>query len=173
MTAWLKTQGDEIKHKRVARLLHLMGLEAIYPQPHLSQPGANRQVYPYVLRGLKIERTNQVWRTDITYIRLAQGFVYLVAIIDWFSRSVLAWEVSITRDVDFCVRALEPALQRAQPEIFNSERSGRAMYQSRLHAAFSHGWYPHQYGWARARFGHYVRGAAVAQRQIGRSLSQR
>lgn len=122
MTAWLKSRGYEVNHKRVARLMHLMGLEAIYPKPHLSQPGANRQVYPYLLRGLKIERSDQVWSTDITYIRLAQGFIYLVAIIDWFSRYVLAWEVSITLDVEFCLRALEQALQSAQPKIFNSDQ---------------------------------------------------
>lgn len=94
MTAWLQTQGYEINHKRVERLMRTMGLEAIYPKPRLSQPGMNQTIYPYLLRGLSIEHTNQVWSTDITYIRLAQGFVYLAAVIDWFSRYVLSWELS-------------------------------------------------------------------------------
>ncbi len=84
MTAWLATQGHQANHKRVRRLLRLMGLEAIYQKPRLSQPGAGHQIYPYLLRGLKIERNNQVWSTDITYIRLRGGFAYLVAVIDWY-----------------------------------------------------------------------------------------
>jgi putative transposase len=122
MTAWLQTQGYAVNHKRVARLLHLMGLEAIYPKPRLSQPGATQQKYPYLLRGLTIDRVNQVWSTDITYIRLARGFVYLVAILDWFSRYVLAWSVSITLDTSFCLEALEAALAVARPDIFNSDQ---------------------------------------------------
>ena len=122
MTAWLRTQGYEVNHKRIQRLLRLMGLEAIYPKPRLSQPAAGHQIYPYLLRGVKIERVNQVWSTDITYIRLAAGFIYLVAIIDWFSRYVLAWEVSVTLDSDFCLSALERALHLGQPEIFNSDQ---------------------------------------------------
>ncbi len=122
MTAWFQTQGYEINHKRVGRLMRTMGLEAIYPKPRLSQPGANQQHYPYLLRGVKVERVNQVWSTDITYIRLAQGFVYLVAILDWFSRYVLSWSVSITLDTSFCLEALEAALQVAHPEIFNSDQ---------------------------------------------------
>lgn len=122
MTAWLHTQGYEVNHKRVERLMSVMGLEAIYPKPRLSQSDAKAMVYPYLLRNLSIDRSNQVWSTDITYIRLAQGFVYLVAIIDWFSRYVLSWELSITLDVSFCLHALEQALLKAQPEIFNSDQ---------------------------------------------------
>jgi len=122
MTAWLQTQGYTVNHKRVARLMRTMGLEAIYPKPHLSQPGATQQKYPYLLRGLTVDHVNQVWSTDITYIRLARGFLYLVAILDWFSRYVLAWSVSITLDTSFCLQALEAALQLAHPEIFNSDQ---------------------------------------------------
>ena len=122
MTAWLHTQGYAVNHKRVGRLLRLMGLEAIYQKPRLSQPGAGHRVFPYLLRGVKIERPNQAWSTDITYVRLLHGFAYLVAILDWFSRYVLSWEVSVTLDSDFCVSALERALQSATPEIFNSDQ---------------------------------------------------
>jgi HTH-like domain/Integrase core domain len=101
MTAWLRTQGYEVNHKRVARLLRQMGLMAIYPSPRLSQPGEQQVRYPYLLRGLSIDRVNQVWSTDITYIRLQRGFLYLVAIIDWFSRYVLAWRTSITLETAF------------------------------------------------------------------------
>ena len=122
MTAWLETQGYAVNHKRVARLMHLMGLEAIYPKPRLSQAGITPQKYPYLLRGLSIERVNQVWSTDITYIRMQRGFLYLVAILDWFSRYVLSWSVSITLDTNFCLEALEAALAVAHPEIFNSDQ---------------------------------------------------
>lgn len=122
MTAWLQIQGYAINHKRVERLLRMMGLEAIYPHPHVSAPGVTASRYPYLLRGVKIVRANQVWSTDITYIRLAQGFVYLVAILDWFSRYVLSWSISITLDTRFCLEALETALAGARPEIFNSDQ---------------------------------------------------
>src|SRR5205814_6302862 len=98
-----------------------MGLEAIYPKPRLSLPGEMQQKYPYLLRDVPIERVNQVWSTDITYIRLTRGFIYLVAIIDWFSRYVLSWEVAVTLDSSFCLTALERALTMGQPEIFNSD----------------------------------------------------
>ena len=122
MTAWLHTQGSMVNRKRVTRLLRMMGLEAIYPKPRLSQPGEMQQRYPYLLRDVLIERVDQVWSTDITYIRLARGFVYLVAILDWFSRYVLAWEVSVTLDTSFCLEALDRALRRTQPEVFNSDQ---------------------------------------------------
>jgi putative transposase len=122
MTAWLGSRGYEVNHKRVERLMRLMGIEAIYPKPHLSRAGEQAQRYPYLLRNLSIERVNQVWSTDITYIRLHHGFVYLVAILDWFSRYVLSWEVSITLDTSFCLEALDQALRVATPEIFNSDQ---------------------------------------------------
>ena len=122
MTAWLETQGYEVNHKRVARLMHLMGLEAIYPKPHLSQAGITPQKYPYLLRGLTLERVNQVWSTDITYVPMQRGFLYLVAILDWFSRYVLSWSVSITLETSFCLEALNAALAVAHPDIFNSDQ---------------------------------------------------
>jgi len=125
MTAWLGTQGYEVNHKRVARLLRLMGLMAVSPKPRLSQPGEQIVRYPYLLRGLTITRNNQVWSTDITYIRLRGGFLYLVAIIDWFSRYVLAWQTSITLETAFCLEALDQAFQNAQPEIFNNDQGSQ------------------------------------------------
>jgi len=125
MTVWLQQQGHGVNHKRVARLLRAMGLEAIYPKPRLSEPGAGHKIYPYVLRDVAVTRPNQVWSTDITYIRLRHGFVYLVAVMDWFSRYVLAWEVSVTLDSKFCISALDWALQRQQPEIFNSDQGSQ------------------------------------------------
>jgi putative transposase len=125
MTAWLRTQGYEVNHKRVARLLRQMGLMAIYPGPRLSQPGEQAACYPYLLRGLSIDRVNQVWSTDITYIRLQRGFLYLVAIIDWFSRYVLAWRTSITLETAFCLEALNQAFEEARPEIFNNDQGSQ------------------------------------------------
>ena len=122
MTAWLRKEGYEVNSKRVGRLLRLMGLEAIYQKPRLSVPGQGHKIYPYLLRGTAIVRPDQVWSTDITYVRLRQGFVYLVAIIDWFSRYVLSWELSVTLDIGFCISALEWALRQGQPEIFNSDQ---------------------------------------------------
>jgi len=125
MTAWLQHQGYAVNHKRVGRLLRQMGLEAIYPKPRLSQPAEGHVIYPYLLRGVRILRANQVWSADITYIRLQSGFVYLVAVIDWFTRYVLSWAVSITMDVAFCVEALEQALRQGQPEIFNTDQGAQ------------------------------------------------
>ena len=125
MTVWLRQQGYAVNTKRVARLLHTMGLETIYPKPRLSQPQPERRVYPYLLRGVPITRVNQVWSTDITYIRLHAGFVYLVAVMDWFSRYVLSWALSITMDVGFCLEALEQALLVATPDIFNSDQGSQ------------------------------------------------
>jgi putative transposase len=125
MTAWLRSQGYAVNHKRVARLLHTMGLETIYPKPRLSQPHPAHRVYPYLLRGVPITRVNQVWSTDITYIRLHGGFIYLVAVMDWFSRYVLSWAVSITMDVSFCLEALDQALEVARPDIFNTDQGAQ------------------------------------------------
>lgn len=135
MTAWLKTQGEPVNHKRVARLMRKMGLEAIYPKPNLSSPGDNNRHYPYLLRDLVITAPNQVWSTDITYIRLSQGFIYLVAVIDWFSRYVLSWQISNTMDVGFCLEALEQALAFGQPIIFNTDQGSQftsAVFTGRL-----------------------------------------
>lgn len=125
MTEWLRRVGHDVNPKRVRRLLRQMGLEAIYAKPRLSDPAPGHRIYPYRLRGLEIVRPNQVWSTDITYIRLRHGFAYLVAIMDWFSRYVLSWELSVTLDVSFCVASLEWALKKAQPEIFNSDQGSQ------------------------------------------------
>jgi putative transposase len=125
MTAWLVAQGFPVNRKRVSRLMALMGIEAVYPKPRLSQPGEGHKIYPYLLRGVAVERVNQVWSTDITYIRMAQGFVYLVAVMDWFSRFVLSWSLSLTMEIDFCIEALKIALRRGRPEIFNSDQGSQ------------------------------------------------
>jgi len=122
LTKWLAEQGETVNRKRVQRLLRLMGLEAIYPKPKLSATGRGHRVYPYLLRDVRIERPDQVWSTDITYVPLNSGFMYLAAIIDWFSRYVLAWRLSNTLDGSFCLEMLEEALSRGQPEVFNTDQ---------------------------------------------------
>jgi putative transposase len=126
MTAWLHRLGIGIGHNRVRCLLRLMGLQAVYPKPRLSRPvGPEHRIWPYLLRGLAIERPNQVWSADITYIRLWRGFVYLVAVMDWYSRYVLSWSLSSTLDSWFCVEALRRALTVGRPEIFNSDQGSQ------------------------------------------------
>jgi len=122
MTEWLKREGYAVNVKRVRRLMRKMGLEAIYPKQNLSLSSAEHKKYPYLLRDLAIGRPDQVWCTDITYIRMAQGFLYLVAIMDWYSRYVLSWRLSNTLDAGFCLEALEAALAISQPEIFNTDQ---------------------------------------------------
>lgn len=125
MTAWLATQGEIVNPKRVRRLLRKMGIEAIYPKPNLSRPKDNVRKYPYLLREEKITGPNQVWSTDITYISLPKGYVYLVAVIDWYSRYVLSWELSNTMDMTFCLSALERALAQNTPKIFNTDQGSQ------------------------------------------------
>src|ERR1700686_531434 len=123
MAVVLRDDGWLVNRKRVQRLMRLMGLEAIYQKPNTSRSHPGHKVYPYLLRGLVIDRPNLVWCADITYIPMAKGFVYLVVIMDWFSRRVLAWRVSITMDTAFCVEALQEAMdQHGQPEIFNTDQ---------------------------------------------------
>ncbi len=138
MSVWLREQGQEVNRKRVQRLMRRMGLEAIYRKPRTSIPGAGHKVYPYLLRGLPISRPNQVWATDITYVGLRHGFLYLAAIIDWYSRYVLAWRLSNSLDSTFCVEALDEALDRARPEIFNTDQGVQftsATFTERLESA--------------------------------------
>jgi putative transposase len=122
MAVWLRDQGHEVNRKHVSRLMEVMGIEALYPKPRLSQPGEGHKIYPYLLKGVEVTRVNQVWSTDITYIRMAEGFLYLVVVVDWFSRFVLSWALSVTMELDFCVEALKRALGRGRPEIFNSDQ---------------------------------------------------
>src|SRR6202142_3577180 len=123
MVAVLRRKGLVINRKRVRRLMRVMGLEAISQKPNTSRGHPDHTVYPYLLRGLIIDRPNQVWCADITYIPMAKGFVYLVAVMDWFSRRVLSWRLSITMEADFCVEALQEAIARhGQPEIFNTDQ---------------------------------------------------
>jgi putative transposase len=123
MRAWLRRLGIGIGHNRVRRLLRRMGLQAVYPKPRLSRPGGpQHRLWPYLLRGLTLDHPNQVWAADITYIRLWRGFVYLVAVMDWYSRYVLSWALSATLDGWFCIEALRRALAVARPQIFNTDQ---------------------------------------------------
>ena len=122
MTAWLRLQGYAVNHKRVQRLMQLMGLQAIYPKPKTSISNRGHKIYPYLLRDLDITRPNFVWSADITYLPLHHGFMYLVAIIDWFSRYVLAWQLSNTLDGLFCREALARSLSLGRPDIFNTDQ---------------------------------------------------
>jgi putative transposase len=122
----LKTRGFEVGRKHVATLMRRMGIEALYRRPNMSKRHPQHLIYPYLLRGLAIERANQVWAMDITYIPMARGFVYLAAIIDWHSRKALAWDVSISMEADFCVRVLDAALARhGKPAIFNTDQGSQ------------------------------------------------
>lgn len=123
MTAWLLTQGFEVNRKRVSRLMMVMGIEAVYPKPRLSQPGEGHKIYPYLLRGLEVASVNQVGSTDITYIRMARGFMYLVAVMDWFSRFVLSWSLSLTMEVRLA----------AGPARYLQQRPGFAVHQREVH----------------------------------------
>jgi len=125
LVLWLREQGWEVNRKRVARLMEKMGMEALYPKPKLSQPGEAHKIYPYLLEGVTVSRINQVWSTDITYIRMAEGFLYLVAVMDWFSRFVLSWAFSLTLELGFCLAALKRAFRWGRPEIFNSDQGSQ------------------------------------------------
>ena len=123
---WLQDEGVAINRKRVQRLMRQMGITALYPKANTSRPGKGHKIYPYLLRGLEIDRPNQVWAADICYVPMARGFVYVVAIMDWYSRKVLAWQVANTMDADFCVEALEEAMRRyGAPEIFNTDQGAQ------------------------------------------------
>ena len=122
MTAWLRREGYPVNHKRIERLMNKMGIQGVCPKKNLSKGCDEHRKYPYLLGGLMIDHPNQVWSSDITYIRLLKGFVYLVAVMDWHSRFVLSWEISNTLDAHFCMEALERALLKGRPEIFNTDQ---------------------------------------------------
>ncbi len=125
MTVILRWLGYEVNPKRIARLMRLMGIQAIFPRKSLSKPGKGHKIYPYLLRGLKIKYPDQVWSIDITYIPMAHGFMYLVAIIDWYSRYVLDWRLSNTLEAAFCLELLDAVLAQGKPEIFNSDQGAQ------------------------------------------------
>jgi len=125
MQKGLRNLGHVVNKKRVGRLMRVMGLETIYPKPRLSIGNFQHKKYPYLLKGVKIESPNHVWSTDITYIRMRQGFVYLVAILDWFSRYVVSWKVSTSMEVEFCLEALEMAFEIDKPTLFNSDQGSQ------------------------------------------------
>lgn len=125
LAVYLKSAGHGVNRKRVQRLMKEMRIEAIYPKPKLSRRNENHKIYPYLLKGLKIKRPNQVWSTDITYIKIGNGFGYLTAVIDWYSRYVLSWRLSNTLENTFCIEALEEALDIAIPEIFNTDQGSQ------------------------------------------------
>lgn len=134
----LHRQGIAISRLLVGKLMRLMGLQAMVPGPNTSKPQPGHKIYPYLLRGVMINRPNQVWSTDITYIRLPRGFVYLAAVIDWYSRKVLSWRLSNTMDAGFCVDCLDQALTQGTPEIFNTDQGSQftsAEFTGRLQAA--------------------------------------
>ena len=123
---WLWEEGQEINRKRVQRLMRQMGITALYPKKGTSRPGKGHKIYPYLLKGLDIDRPNQVWAADLTYIPMAKGFVYLVVVMDWYSRKVLSWRLSNTMESDFCVDALEETMSRySKPEIFNTDQGAQ------------------------------------------------
>ena len=126
MTWHLKNEGHPVNEKRIRRLMRLMGLMPIYQKPNTSRPAKDHKIWPYLLRGLRVDRPNQVWAADITYLPMRRGFLYLVAIIDWFTRKVLAWRISNTLDADFCVEALNEAVHKfGVPEIMNSDQGSQ------------------------------------------------
>ena len=139
MRAWLGRQGQRVNRKRVQRLMRTMGLRAIYRRPRTSKPGPGHKVYPYLLSGMEITRPNQVWTADITYIPMAKGFHYLVAIMDWYTRYVVAWRLSNTLDADFCVEALEEALGKETPEVFNTDQGSQFTGEAFTGLLKSHG----------------------------------
>ena len=127
MTAWLRREGHRVNPKRTRRLLRLMGIEAIYPHAkrNLSEPNKGHKIFPYLLRGVTVDQVNQVWSTDITYIRMHHGWVYLTAVIDWYSRYVLSWKVSVTLEPSFCIEALQCALSEGTPSVFNTDQGSQ------------------------------------------------
>jgi putative transposase len=140
LTRWLKEQGYEVNRKRVQRLMRLMGLEGIVPRPSTSRLHPGHKVYPYLLRGVEVTRANQVWAADITYLPMAHGFAYLVAIIDWYSRTVLAWRLSNTLDASFCVGALDEALRCwGTPDIFNTDQGAQFTAEDLTDVLKAHG----------------------------------
>jgi putative transposase len=166
-------EGYKVGRLHVRTLMKRMGIEAIYRRPNTSKPSPGHKIYPYLLRKLPVTRPNQVWAMDITYIPMARGFVYLAAVVDWFSRRVLSWRLSITLEADFCIEAVEEALARhGKPDIFNTDQ-GIAVHQPSLHAGFEGCRDRHLHGRQGSLAGQCLCGKAVAHRQIRGGLSAR
>ena len=162
----------EVNRKRIQRLMRILGIEALYPKPNLSRPAPGHEIYPYLLRGVSIERPNQVWSTDITYIPMHGGFLYLVAVMDWFSRFVLSWELSNTMETGFCLAALEAAFRFGQPEIWNSDQ-GSQFTSRRFSGAAEKARHLDQHGWPGPRARQRFHRAAVAIAEVRTDLSRR
>ena len=139
MRVWLERQGMVVGRKRVQRLMRTMGLRAIYRGPRTSRPAPEHRVYPYLLRNVQITQPNQVWAADITYLPMARGFLYLVAIMDWHSRYVVSWRLSNTLEADFCIEALQEALDQGQPEVFNTDQGSQFTSGGFIHVPQEHG----------------------------------
>jgi putative transposase len=163
----LRAEGVTIGRELVATLMRRMGIEAIYRRPNTSKPAAGHKIYPYLLRGLVVDRPNHVWAMDITYIPMARGFVYLAAVVDWATRRVLSWRLSITMEVGFCVDAVEEALARHdKPKIFNTDQGG-------LHRPAAGPRHRHQHGRAGCLAGQRVRGTPLAICEVRGGVSPR
>ncbi len=156
MTVWLMHEGFEVNRKRVQRLMRLMGIEAIYPRPRTTESIAEHRKFPYLLRDRKITKPDEVWAADITYIPMASGYMYLVAIIDWYSRCVLAWRLSNSLESSFCVDVLEEALSQGRPEIFNTDQ-GVQFTSNGVHSNTQGPRSRHQYGRPRPVPGQHLR----------------
>ena len=172
MAEWLeRILQYPVNRKRVQRLMRLMGIEAIYQKPNTSRPAQGQRIYPYLLKGLEIDRPGMVFAADITYIPMRRGFLYLVAVMDWFSRYVLAWRLSNTLDVHFCLEALKEALGKGSPYIFNT-RPGRSIHQHQIYRHAIGARNQNQHGWQGPFHGQHLRGEALAQPEIRGSVPQ-
>ena len=172
MTEWLTRQGEEVNRKRVQRLMRMMGLEAIYPKPRLSAAGRGHKIYPYLLRGVKIERPDQVWSTDITYVPMPSGFMYLAAVIDWYSRYVVAWRLSNTLDGAFLPGDAGGGLEGGKAGGVQ-HRSGGAVHGGGVHGEAVVGGGGGEHGRSGAGVGQRVRRAALEDGEIRRHLHSR
>ena len=176
MKVWLDRQGIPVSRKRVERLMRVMGLRAIYRRPRTSRPAPEHRVYPYLLEKTTVTRPNQAWAADITYLPMARGFLYLVAIMDWHSRYVVAWRLSNTLEADFCVDALKEALGQGQPEVFNTDQ-GSQFTSLEFHPGPSGPRSEDQHGREGAVCRQHLRGAVVADGErrggLPESLRQR
>src|SRR5215468_9562267 len=162
MARLLGQDGRAVNRKRVQRLMRLMGIAALGPKPRTSKPAPSHRIFPYLLRGMIIDRPNQVWAADITYIPVGRGFLYLVAVMDWASRAVLSWWLSNTMDVSFCVAALEECAAALRQATDLQHRPGQPVHQHGLHRPARTGWHPNLDGWPRPLDGQRLHRAAVA-----------